>query len=72
MPTGELQRAVGANLARIRQQRGVSQERFAHEVLKLSLRYVSDLEAGKRNLTLKSVESIAEALGVTPIELLKQ
>ncbi|MEV0106442.1 helix-turn-helix transcriptional regulator [Nocardia sp. NPDC050799] len=72
MPTGELRRAVGANLARIRQQRGVSQERFAHEVLKLSLRYVSDLEAGKRNLTLKSVESIAEALGVTPIELLKQ
>lgn len=71
MPTGKLRRAVGANLARIRGERGVSQERFAHETLKLSLRYVSDLEAGKRNLTLNTLESIAEALGVDPIELLK-
>lgn len=70
MPPGELQRVVGANLARIRRDRGYSQERLAHEVLKLSLRYVVDIEAGRRNLTMQAVERLAESLGVPPVELL--
>ncbi|MEU6563154.1 helix-turn-helix domain-containing protein [Nocardia nova] len=65
-----LQQAVGANLKRIRLARGLSQERLAHEVLGLSLRYVADIEAGRRNLSVQAVERLAGSLGVPPIELL--
>lgn len=65
-----LQQTVGENLARIRRERGLSQERLAREVLGLSLRYVADIEAGRRNLTMQAVERLAESLGVPPAELL--
>lgn len=68
---GDLQRAIGANLARLRRERGLSQERLAHDVLGLSLRYVADIEAGRRNLTVQAVERLAESLEVPPLELLK-
>jgi len=67
---GELQRVVGRNLARIRRERGLSQERIANDVLGLSTRYVVDIEAGRRNLSLRVVERLASTLRVTPYELL--
>lgn len=71
VPEGDLQQAIGANAARIRRERGLSQERLAHEVLGLSLRYVADIEAGRRNMTVRVLERLAESLGVEPLELLK-
>ncbi|NKY60531.1 helix-turn-helix domain-containing protein [Nocardia flavorosea] len=71
VPEGDLQQAIGANVARIRRERGLSQERLAHEVLGLSLRYVADIEAGRRNMTVRVLERLAESLGVEPLELLK-
>lgn len=65
-----LQQTVGENLRRIRLDRGLSQERLAHEVLGLSLRYVADIEAGRRNLTMQAVERLAESLEVPATELL--
>jgi transcriptional regulator with XRE-family HTH domain len=66
---GDLQRAVGSNLRRYRQARGLSQEDFA-DVLGVHRTYIGGLERGERNLTLKSVERIADRIGLDPIALL--
>jgi transcriptional regulator with XRE-family HTH domain len=66
---GELQRRVGRNLRAYRQARGLSQEAFA-EVVGVHRTYMGGLERGERNLTLKSVERIAERIGVDPLALL--
>jgi transcriptional regulator with XRE-family HTH domain len=67
---GDLQRTVGRNLRAYRQERGLSQEAFA-DVVAVHRTYMGGLERGERNLTLKSVERIAERLGLDALELLK-
>ena len=49
----------------------MSQEALADEV-KLAVTYVGQIERGKRNPTLKVVESFAKALGVKPLDLLQK
>lgn len=66
---GDLQRAFGRKLRDYRMERGLSQEAFAL-VLGVHRTYMGGIESGKRNLTLKSVERLAERLGVDPLELL--
>lgn len=67
---GDLQRTAGANLRACRRARGLSQEAFA-EVLGVHRTYMGGLERGERNLTLKSLERIAERIGVDPLDLLR-
>lgn len=69
MAVGELQSRVGENLRRYRLERGLSQEVFA-EKLGVHRTYMGGVERGERNLTLKSLESIAERLGLDPLMLL--
>ncbi len=69
MAVGDLQRIVGRNLRSHRQARGLSQEAFADE-LGVHRTYMGGLERGERNLTLKSLERLAESLGVEVQELL--
>jgi transcriptional regulator with XRE-family HTH domain len=71
VPEGELQRRVGLNLLAYRQARDLSQEAMA-DVLGVHRTYMGGVERGERNLTLKSVERIAEKLGMDPLDLLKQ
>ncbi len=66
---GDLQRILGQNLRAYREERGLSQEAFADE-LGLHRTYVGGLERGERNLTLRSVERIAECLGLEPLDLM--
>jgi transcriptional regulator with XRE-family HTH domain len=68
---GDLQRIVGRNLRRYRQERGLSQEAFA-DLVGVHRTYMGGLERGERNLTLRSVERIAEIIRVEPVELLKE
>lgn len=67
---GDLQRAVGRNLRRYRQERGLSQEAFA-DLVGVHRTYMGGLERGERNLTLRSVERIAAVIEVNPIDLMK-
>lgn len=67
---GDLQRTVGVNLRAYRTARGLSQEDFA-EVLGVHRTYMGGVERGERNLTLKSVERLAERLGIEALELLR-
>ena len=66
---GMLQKTVGRNLRTHRQARGLSQEDFA-ELLEVHRTYMGGIERGERNLTLKSLERIADRLGVDPVTLL--
>lgn len=66
---GDLQRTVGRNLRRVRKGRGVSQEVLASQV-EMHRTYIGAVERGERNLTLQTVERLAEQLDVNPIQLI--
>jgi transcriptional regulator with XRE-family HTH domain len=68
---GDLQRTVGRNLRAYREAEGLSQEAFA-DVLGVHRTYMGSVERGERNLTLKSVERIAEMLEIDPLDLLQE
>ena len=61
---------MGRNLRAYRMERGLSQEAFA-EVLGVHRTYMGGVERGERNLTLKSVERMAEKLEMEARDLLK-
>lgn len=66
---GELQRVAGAKLRAHREELGISQEAFA-QVLGVHRTYMGAVERGQRNLTLQSLERIADKIGVDPVDLL--
>ena len=61
---------VGRNFARIRRDKGLTQEQV-EELSGFSQQYISGLEQGRRNPTVVSLYELAQALGVTPLDLLK-
>ena len=67
---GDLQRAVGQSLRAYREAKGLSQEAFA-DVLGVHRTYMGGIERGERNLTLKSLERIADKLDLDPLVLLQ-
>ncbi|WP_307213556.1 helix-turn-helix domain-containing protein [Microbacterium testaceum] len=67
---GELQRTLGRNLRAHRQRLGLSQEQFA-ERLGYHRTYIGGIEQGIRNLSLQSVESLADELGIDCLQLLR-
>ena len=67
----DIRARLGWNIKRLRQERGLSQEAFAHEA-GLHRTYVSDIERGARNPTITVVEKLAGPLGVTASALLDE
>lgn len=66
----DLVQILGRNVRRVRRARGLSQEEVALESgMKRS--YVSDLERGTRNPTVRALGRLAIALGVDPSTLLE-
>lgn len=65
-----MQIVVGRNIRRLRQERGLSQEDLADEI-GVHRTYMGGVERGERNLTLRSLERLAERLGVSPLSLLE-
>jgi transcriptional regulator with XRE-family HTH domain len=65
----ELSRRFGANVKRLRKEAGYTQEALADRA-GLARSYMSDVEVGRRNLSLKVIEKIAVALNVAPGRLL--
>lgn len=62
---------LGRNVRRLRRLRGLSQEQLALEA-DMKRSYVSDLERGTRNPTVRAVERLATALGVQGKDLLDE
>lgn len=69
MPTLGPKLTFAANVKRLRQAAGISQEALADRA-GLHRTYISSIERGERNVSLENIFSIAEALGVAPGELL--
>ena len=65
----DMRKLVGQNVARVRRERGLTQEQLA-EMSGLSQQYLSGLERGTRNPTIVTLYEVATALSTTPVELL--
>lgn len=67
----DMRKLVGSNVRRLRIARGMTQEHYA-ERSGFSQQYISDLERGRRNPTVVSLFELAQALNVTPTELISE
>lgn len=64
----EAQALFAANMRRIRKAKELTQEKVA-EAAELHPNYISSVERGERNISIRNIERIANALGVTMAEL---
>lgn len=67
--SGKLQRLLGANLRAYRRRRGFTQSELG-ELIGYNRTFIGGLERGERNVTLRTVERLAERLEVAPLDLL--
>ena len=63
-------KAFGANIRRLREALGISQEELAHRA-GLHRTYIGGIERGERNLGLINVVKLARVLRTEPSELLR-
>lgn len=66
----DMRRLVGRNVRRIRKAKGLTQEVLA-ELSGVSQQYVSELERGRRNPSVITVYELAQAMGVSHVELVQ-
>ena len=64
----DIRKLVGRNVRRLRSASGLTQEQFA-EKSGFTQQYISDLERGRRNPTVLSLFQLAQALGVSHVDL---
>jgi SOS regulatory protein LexA len=62
---------VGENIRRLREERGINQRELAKKA-GISHSYVSDVERGEAMPSLRFIEKIADALGVSPSALINR
>ena len=67
----DMRKLVGRNAARLRNEAGLTQEQLA-ERAGMSQQYISDLERGKCNPTIVTLYELAQALGVSQVELVRE
>jgi transcriptional regulator with XRE-family HTH domain len=65
----DIRKALGDRIKKIRQKKKLSQEDLAFES-RLHRTYISDIERGSRNVSIKNIEKIAKALNVPLKELM--
>jgi len=66
----DMRKLVGRNFERLRREKGFTQEKFA-EISGFTQQYVSGLERGRRNPTVVTLFHLANALGVSHIDLVQ-
>ena len=62
---------VGNRIRELRNETGLSQEKFALKI-GMDRTYFASVELGKRNIALKNIEKIANGLGVSLSELFER
>ncbi len=65
----DMRKLVGRNFARLRREKGLTQEDVEARS-GISQQYLSGLERGKRNPSIVTLYEIAQALGVSHVELI--
>jgi transcriptional regulator with XRE-family HTH domain len=68
---GDITRRFGLRVRQLRQQAGISQEEFGARC-DLDRTYISGIERGRRNVGLRNIAVIADALNISISELLKE
>jgi len=66
----DIKKQLGKKVKELRLRAGYSQEELASRA-GLHRTYMSDIERGKRNVSIENIKKIADALNVDPSELLK-
>lgn len=66
----DMRKLVGRNFARLRREKGLTQEQI-EAVSGFSQQYLSSLENGRRNPTVITLYELAEAIGVSHIDLVR-
>jgi transcriptional regulator with XRE-family HTH domain len=60
----EIQKKFGQKLQKLRQEKGLSQEKFAN-LAELDRTYIPSIEKGERNISLAVIYKLNKALGIT-------
>lgn len=71
MIKSRLNQTVAKRIRELRAEAGLSQEQLAGEC-EVHRTYIGSVERGERNITLLTLERIAKALGVDPLQLLEE
>ena len=66
----DIQKRVGANVRALRKKRGLSQDVFADRS-GLHRAHVGSIERGESNVTLQTLEILADTLGVRIVDLVR-
>lgn len=61
---------VGEKIRKVRKEKKLTQEQLA-ELTEIQYTYIGGIERGERNISLQTLEKLAEGLAVAPYELLK-
>jgi len=69
MPNNDILKNFGLRLKYIRMKKGLSQAQLA-ELLNIHLNNIGEIERGKRNLKLKTIDNLAKALEIDISKLL--
>ena len=67
----DIQKLFGFTVKQIRNEIGISQEKFALQI-GMDRTYFASVEAGKRNLSLNNIQKIANGLNISISELFSQ
>ena len=67
----QLNLILAKNVRRLRQEQSLSQEELADKC-RLHRTYIGAIERGERNITLRTLEQIARAIGVDALALLTE
>lgn len=65
-----IKQKLGARIRELRQQIGLSQEKFALKI-GMDRTYFASVENGKRNISIVNIEKIAQGLNITLSDLFK-
>jgi transcriptional regulator with XRE-family HTH domain len=68
--SADILRTFGERVRKLRLEKHWSQEDFAHHC-QLDRTYVGGIERGERNVALRNIRRIAEALGISLADLMK-
>lgn len=64
----DIRAVIGRNVRRLRVAKGLTQEELSN-LCDFDQRYISQVETGRRNITVLSLYELAHALDTTPLEL---
>lgn len=70
MHDDDLLKRIAKNIQNARLNKGLTQEKFAEKIDK-SWSYVSKIESGKTNLTLKTINALAKELDIQVSDILR-